>query len=448
MAKENSTKDSKIKNAPKVRNAPDPALLAQNPDAYSLDRDIFFFYMNEPFLATVASSIIRREDWDVPTAYIGYSPETQSLRLGYNPDFMRQLTSEQRQSVLKHEFYHAIFLHVMERAPAESKYAQLWNVAADLAINSIICESDRDKLPKFCLLPGEFPLNCQDQTLGKLIESFPKMESADWYMDRLQEYAESKGVGADEFCVMIGADGDGQTLDSHGQWGDLPEEMKELVRQKVFEAMGDAMKKCQNSNQWGTVPQSVRNEIQKMLTHVVDWKSILRLFAGRCRSLESFSTVKKLNRKLPYKFPGTRRDVTARLLWAIDQSGSMDDESVQRGLAEGFACSKISEMDIVNFDTEIDDASFRTVSKGKGFKWERTRCGGTDFNCVMRYVNHQKNSGKWTGVVIVTDGYAPKMGRMRGVKTLWLVTPDGSMDAIRESDLIVKMDAPKKLMKK
>ena len=153
--------------------------------------------------------------------------------------------------------------------------------------------------------------------------------------------------------------------------------------------------------------------------------------------------MKRINKRLPYMMPGAKRSTIANVLWAIDQSGSVGDEDVQRGLAEAFACSKEASIDIVNFDTEVDMSSFASVKNGQNFKWRRTRSGGTDFDCVQRFLNNPKNRGKYSAVIMFTDGYAPKMGAIVGTKVLWVITETGDIGAPRQGDLVVKMGKDK-----
>lgn len=440
-----STENKVIKGL-QVRHEPDPTV---DPDEYRFDREIILQMMDEPFLGTVGLAVVKVPDWKCDTAYVGVNRDSQGLVMGYNPDFMRGLPTNQRQGVFKHELYHVLFMHVTGRSMADRRRFRLWNVATDLAINSLICEKRRDHLPDFCLLPGEAPKYCEDKALGELIKSFPMGESADWYMEKLEEYAQQNGKknSEGEYVLSIGGP-DGETFDQHGAWGDVPEELRDIIREQINQAIDEGIKNVQRSTHWGSVPQSFQAYIEALRKHEVDWRSVVRMFAGRCRSMKRSSTIKRINKKFPYKFPGVKRETVARLLWAIDQSGSMSDEDVQLGLAEGFACSYEAEMDIVNFDTEIDEKSFRSVRKGQNFKWERTRCGGTDFNCVMRFVNSPKNRGKWTGVVLMTDGYADNLGRIVGAKVLWLITPQGTMERVRTGDLAVQMKKDKKVKKK
>lgn len=447
-----NTKNKKIKTGLDVKHAPDPTV---DPGEYNLDNILMNLIWSEPFFGAAITMIPRREDWTCDTAWMGVSRETYQPMLGYNPDFMRQLKREERIGVLKHELLHWLFLHVTDRNVADRKRAQLWNIACDLAINSIICAESETRLPDWTMLPGRAP-KTDDPKLAELFKTLPKLQNADFYMEKLEEYAQENGKTNEEgnYQISIGSPGQGQpgdggeegedgaaegmTMDDHSSWGNLPEEVRDILREQANEVLGRAVKAAQ-ARGWGTVPSATQQKLIEMLSGKADWRSILRNFIGTCRSIQTESSMKRINKKMPYIFPGKKRNTVARLLWAVDQSGSMSDEMVQRGLAEANSFSKLVEADMINFDTEIDPASLQTIKNGK-LKWDRTRCGGTDFNCVARYVNDPKNRGKWTGVIIMTDGYAPVLSRMVGVRVLWLITPDGTMDAVRTGDLVLKMD--------
>jgi len=350
-----------------------------------------------------------------------------------------------RQGVIMHEILHIAFMHIAERAVSDRKFSRLWNVATDLAINSVIGDAN---LPEFCLMPGRAP-KTDDPKLAALIKSFPKLESADWYMARLQEFSEANGNknGEGEYTIEVG-NADGETIDGHGGWGDVPDEIRDIMKEQVRDLVEKGVKAAQQRASWGSMPQEVQNQIEALLRHELNWKAILRMFIGRARSMERHSTMKRINKRLPYMMPGAKRSTIANVLWAIDQSGSVGDEDVQRGLAEAFACSKEASIDIVNFDTEVDMSSFASVKNGQNFKWRRTRSGGTDFDCVQRFLNNPKNRGKYSAVIMFTDGYAPKMGAIVGTKVLWVITESGDIGAPRSGDLVVKMNQKDKSVKR
>lgn len=429
-----STADNKIlKDIPK-RN------LNAAPGEYDFNYLVSELFLSEPFLGYILSTLSRREDWTVPTAYVGVDVRRKQIMFGYNPEFLRSLKSnDERKYVFKHELYHVILKHVTSRRVMDKKNHPLWNIATDLCINGgILTEKNA---PELCLLPGVAPKNCKDPNLSALIQSFPKNESSDFYYAALKSYADSinkTGDGVADICISIGADGEGSTMDGHGDWNDIPEEIRELIEERLKGNMHNAYRKARTEG-WGSVPAEIQEVITKMFSNQVDWKSVLRNFIGSCRSAQRESTIKKVNKKAPYVFPGIKRKTIAKLVFFIDQSGSMSDEDVQRSFAAAFECSNETEIECFNFDTEVDENSHQIWKRGMDQTWMRTRSGGTDFDAVARFVNSPQNKNKWTGVVICTDGYAPEMGGIYGAKVLWLITPEGTMDTVRKGDLVIRL---------
>lgn len=412
------------------------------PGAYNFNGIVAEMFMNDPFLGYILSTIPRAEDWSVATAYVGVDRYNKTFRMGYNPEFMRSLRSPaERAYVIRHELYHIILKHVTSRRVMDKNNHPLWNIATDLCINGGILTSK--DAPEVGLLPGVYPKNCADPELGELIKSFPTDESSDFYYAALKAYSDKKyGPGgkeaAKQISISIGGDENGSTLDGHGDWEDIPEEIRELLEERLKGQIHNGYRHAKTRH-WGTVPMEIQEMIAKMFSNEINWKNVLRHFIGSCRSMERESTIKRINKKAPYLFPGMKRKTIAKLCFFVDQSGSMSDEDVQRAFAAAFECSTEAEIEQYNFDTEVDEASHQFWKRGKANEWKRTRSGGTDFDAVAKFVSHPRNKKKWTGIVICTDGYAPQMGNIYGTKVLWLITPEGDMGAARKGDLIIRM---------
>ena len=123
--------------------------------------------MDEPFFAAISRRVDKRASTSLPTAGVLINRDSAQFEMLYNPKFFAGLTDEQRTDVLKHEFYHILFLHVTSRMP-EGVDVKLWNVATDLAINSHLYN-----LPEGGLIPGKE---------GTPFEDLPRGESAEWYL--------------------------------------------------------------------------------------------------------------------------------------------------------------------------------------------------------------------------------------------------------------------------
>lgn len=409
------------------------------------DSDFFTLYMSNNFMGIVSMSVSKLADEGVPTAYMGARrvENDYELTMGYNPDFFRSLTPTERQGVIAHELYHLIFQHVTRRTVLDERMAKLWNVATDLAINSIIGEGN---LPKICLFPGKRPtrtdpktgkiVDAGDKDLCDFIEKAPKLQAADFYFEKMKEIIDERDNDESD-----DPSGGLMTLDDHDGWGDLPPEIEEELNERIRGLIESAVKGAdQQSNGWGNIPAEISEYIRKMLSREIDWRSVVRQFVGRCRSVERVGTVRRLNKRAPWLLPGARRKTRAKFRCFIDQSGSMSDEDIALLFAELEGLAQETEIEVYHFDTEIDEKSRTIWRKGKPFPAaQRTRCGGTIFQAIADFCNRSDQRGLTDGVIILTDGYADIMGPIIGAKVLWVITPGGTLSTVRPGDLAVQM---------
>jgi predicted metal-dependent peptidase len=113
--------------------------------------------------------------------------------LCHHPEWYQYLVPAEAHTVIEHECLHIVLEHI----PRFNRYMELWvdeiekikraavfNVAADLADNSILAQSKVNSLPKGALLPGQF--------------SLPAMESMEYYIENLISKIEVKEVSQEE----------------------------------------------------------------------------------------------------------------------------------------------------------------------------------------------------------------------------------------------------------
>lgn len=409
---------------------------------------------HEPFLSSIFMSMTRRADFRVPTAYVSVHRNggLYDVVFGFNPTFIRSLTPMQRMGVFRHECYHVVFNHIFIRAMGDKRYSKLWNYATDLAINSII---GKHSLPEMVLLPGHRSVDPEtgEKASGPYadwIATAPLGKSSDYYFAELVKIMhENNHTDPNQITIGIGGGtGDG-TMDNHDGWDDIPEEVQDEIRERIRDLVEQGANAADSGGKgWGSMPSEIEKWIRQYLSREIDWRSVVKSFFGRVRSQERASTMKRINKKTPYINPGVKRKTKAKFVCFIDQSGSMSDKDIAMlfGELENFA--KETEIDVYHFDTEIDVKSHTVWKKGMTFpKPHRTRCGGTDFDAVANFCNDRRNP-EWSGVVILTDGYAPVMGAIRNAKTLWVITETGTMETVRPGDLAVRMASGQKSFKR
>lgn len=476
-ADNNSTKDQKKK----VERKKDP-----NKDYHYIKQAIIDYTGFEHFYGRLLTRMNVVEDFNQPTAYVKFNLDLfretgmLSYSMHYNPEFLDEDVAKEFKNedgtfipggaksfyrrlsyILTHEIFHTILGHLGERnILSETKDERiLVNIAMDLAINSLITESmttetqESPMVPKVGYLPGR-AADSENPEWNELIKNLEKLKGTSHYYRILTSFVEEQrqkkkdggeGEGENSIKVILG-DGADQGFDSHDNWEDMPAELREQLRSHMKNRLREAANHCQKTNTWGSAGAAMQAMINKMIAESpVDWRMLLENAVGQCKIQENEGSYKKLSRKLPYLLPGTVRKFTQPLAIFIDQSGSMSDEAVQLAFAQATNCAKHVDIDVYNFDTEVDESSHEVWRRGGQTKtWKRTRCGGTDFNAIKRFVEstERKSRHNWKWVVIVTDGYAPELEPMKP-KVLWLITPEGQEPTnVRPQDMVAKMKYP------
>ena len=379
--------------------------------SFDLQLHAYRLLMDEPFFAALSRKIEKRAVTAIPTAGVRVDPETAQFEMVYNPDFFASLPEEQVRGVLKHEFYHLIFEHVTSRKP-EGVDHKVWNICADLAINSHLV----GELPEMACMPGVGPF-----------ADLPKGQTAEWYLANMPQQDDSEGGSGEG----NGGEGDGEgepgSFDDHSGWDDSADSpAKQAANQMAKERLKQAMKEAaqeasQSAKGWGSVSGEVKQDILKRLESKVDWKKVLRYFIKTSQRANKTSTVRRINKRYAYIHPGKKVKRQAKIAIAIDQSGSVCDEMLSAFFGELNKLAKLAEFTVVPFDTHVDESKVYTWKKGASQKAERVLCGGTCFDAPTEYVNSQN----FDGVIILTDMEAPKPKACKAQR-MWMTDARGA----------------------
>ena len=384
--------------------------------SFDLNTHVARLLLSEPFFAALSRRVDKRASYAIPTAAVTVNPTSAQFEMLYNPEFFQGLTDDNRRDIIKHELYHLIFEHLTGRRPA-GENSRIWNFATDLAINSHL-----KNLPEGCLMPGE-----------GMFQDYPKGKSSEWYLAKLKENdfdpdqgegqggdggdggegegeGEGEGGGGDKL-------GDNGQFDSHDQWGDIPATAKEIAKERLKNTLRKAAEEASKSSSWGSVSSDVRQDIMRRLSGVVDWKKVLRYFVKTSQKASKSTSIKRINRRYPYIHPGRKTSRTAKIAISIDQSGSVDDGMLAKFFAELNKLSEIAEFTVIPFDTDVATDKVYVWKKGEKRRWERVRCGGTDFNPPTDYVNERG----FDGHILLTDLCAPKPKASK-CQRMWLTT--------------------------
>ena len=368
----------------------------ENKPEFDLNKHTARLLMNEPFFAGLSRRIDKRKTTEIPTAGVTVDPKSAQFVLMYNPEYFATLSDKEKLGVLKHEFYHLVFEHVTGRKP-EGGLTREDNMCMDLAINSHLI----GELPDNCCIPGQKPFEWAEP--GK---------SYEWYKANWQPMDNSEGEG--------GEGGEGTPTDSfddHSGWDQVDNTENEIAKERLKEAIKKAAEEASQAGSWGSVPAQCRKDILDRLKVRVNWEKALRYFVKTSQKAEKRSTVRRINKRFPYIHPGKKIKRTAKFAVSIDQSGSVDDEMLAKFFSALDKLAKLATFTVVPFDTEVCEEHVFEWKKGKRYKAERVRYGGTDFDAPTKWVNERS----FDGHIVLTDMMAPKPVNSK-CKRLWVTT--------------------------
>jgi len=399
------------------------------------DSILLKFLLDEPFFATIIRGMQKNRTTEIETAGVSYQDGT--MKLFWNPNFLTSLKREKVFGLLKHECYHLLFKHVTTR---KQEPHMSWNIATDLAINSIIPTSE---LPDCGLVPGKknklevnegVEISKERKEMidkfGDFIAALPKQKSSEWYMNEIKNNKEISKIAKElyEGKVLV-------VMDEHDS-SSLSEADKIIADQKVKDILSKA-KDVADKRGWGNTPFSVRSEIEKITANKFNWERALKYFCGSKMRSNFFKTQRKINRKYPYIHPGRKAKKTSHLAIYVDQSGSVGVDSLARFGKVLQELSKTHTFTYYFFDSNVDEESKTSWKKGKGSNFTRRLSGGTSFEAVETHF--RKVVREYDGYVVMTDGYADKPKTCIS-KRCWVICPGGSLKFKPEKrDYVINM---------
>tara|TARA_A100001515_G_C4566826_1_gene208437 strand:+ start:86 stop:1309 length:1224 start_codon:yes stop_codon:yes gene_type:complete len=385
---------------------------------FDLNKQTHQLLLDEPFFASISRRVNKTASKAIPTAGVRVTDDGYFEML-YNPEFFASIPPKERAGVLKHEFYHLLWDHCLERLP-DNKMSKLWNIATDLAINSHLM----NELPESGCFPGR-----------GMFKDFPAGQSSEWYFEELKKMQEDeesdKGEGenqegdSDESSSGQGDEGgsepqslnDVQTTDDHSGWGENEADASatNIAKERLKDIIKEAVQEASSGRGWGSVPSEMRKQIIEKTKTKIDWKKVLRYFVKTSQRANKRSTVKKLNKRYPMIHAGKRVRRQAHIAVSIDQSGSVSDDMLIKFFAELNKLSNIAEFTVIPFDDRVAEDKIYTWKKGQTRKWERVLHGGTCFEAPTEYVNKHG----FDGHIILTDLCAPKPKKSK-CQRMWM----------------------------
>lgn len=378
------------------------------------DKDNFYGY----FLFQMAREI--RFDISSPTAV---NFKGAKYVIYFNPIIFLTLTIKQMESTIKHEILHIVSMHLIRAKELKGSYSTLAiNIAMDIVVNTHL-----DYLPPYATTLEWVNLNYALQLLP--------FEPFEYYVEKIQAAIDLLEEDKDAAEADSNKDEEIETAynpeKTHAIWEDSSE-LDEQTLKEFTEKFINASQKGQSPNYLESLLSSLKNSKGEL-----PWNLYLKKLVGTVESNQK-KTVTRRNRRQPDRLDlrGQLRSHKAKILIALDISGSISDEEFNQAIREVLSIVKNynHEITIVECDSEI-----RRVYKVKSAKDIKDRInirGNTRFTPVFEYANTKKIDL----LVYFTDGKGEDelLSIPRGYKTLWVISGRGDKLSLKETYGVVK----------
>lgn len=187
----------------------------------------------------------------------------------------------------------------------------------------------------------------------------------------------------------------------------------------ISEKMNILIEQAMTARSWGSLPANACTLLKASIENNLNVLRQLGLFKASILSTERTLTRMRPSRRYGWGQMGVRHPYTTRLLVGVDTSGSVPDADISRffSIVNRFFSCGIPQIDVMQFDARIRPPLL-TLRKAMREVKVRGR-GGTSFQPVIDYFAAH---GEYDGMLIFTDGYAPRPAVPAGRRILWVLS--------------------------
>ena len=356
--------------------------------------------LKQPFFGNLATrlKIVNADDW-CPTA------ATDGKHFYYNTEFIDSLTPRETEFLFGHEVLHCVFDHFQLRAGTRD--AQIWNIAADYAVNQILVDNRI----------GEMPKDDKGKDKGFQDDKYRDIASEEIY-DELYKKAKKNGKS------ML--DKLGKLLDEHIDWdkdsqvniegkdkkgggksGGAPKYTKEELK-KIKDEMKEAMISAAQSTGAGNLPGAIQRMIQELTEPKMNWREIIQQqIVSTMKSDYTFMKPSRRSWHMDAILPGMINTDKIDICLALDASGSISEEQCReflsevRGIMDQYRDFTIH---LWSFDTAVFNPQIFTPDNADELEdYVLGSGGGTDFDCNWEFMKSEGIDPK--KFIMFTDGW-------------------------------------------
>ncbi len=336
-------------------------------------------------------------------------------RIEYNADYIKLLTDNQLEELMKTEMIRVFLKHPYSRRPVNCPNEKMI-AASDMTLYG------HYKFEEYRFVnPADFGLES-----GKFYE---------WYLIKINDenLKDSGGDSNDD-------DGNNDKSDSNSGFNtDVPGNMSDRAAlweedDERCDKINELIEEINSSKSWGSIPGNLTEKIIASSKAKIDYRKTLSGFRASILSSKRHLTRMRPNRRFDFQQMGSKYDLETRLLIAVDTSLSVTHTELANffGVMRRMFRYGVSKIDVIQFDCQLQTPQPISIKDAKQMKCGEVKGrGGTDFQVVIDYL---QNHNVYDGMIIFTDGYAPqpKIDFFTRTKFVWVLTDEKSYDENKE----------------
>lgn len=336
-------------------------------------------------------------------------------RIEYNADYIKLLTDNQLEELMKTEMIRVFLKHPYSRRPINCPNEKMI-AASDMTLYG------HYKFEEYRFVnPADFGLES-----GKFYE---------WYLMKINDenLKDSGGDSNDD-------DENNDKSDSNSGFNtDVPGNMSDRAAlweedDERCDKINGLIEQINSSKSWGSIPGNLTEKIIASSKAKIDYRKTLSGFRASILSSKRHLTRMRPNRRFEFQQMGSKYDLETRLLIAVDTSLSVTHTELANffGVMRRMFRYGVSKIDVIQFDCQLQTPQPISIKDAKQMKCREVKGrGGTDFQVAIDYL---QNHNVYDGMIIFTDGYAsqPKIDFFTRTKFAWVLTDEKSYDENKE----------------
>jgi predicted metal-dependent peptidase len=370
--------------------------------------------LNQPFFGTLCLRL-KLTPGAVPTM------ATDGRRIVYDPTFVDSLKPAELEAVLAHEVLHCALGHHCRRGQRDP---QLWNQAADLAINPILI-GNGFTLPSGALVDPAFE-NLSAEEIYARLSQHERSDFSSAAMQSPQSPGPGSGPGSEQQtpeaspaspndsppqqidpddggrgATPARSGGFGEILDATDEEGNPVSPADKNRQQQEWSIAADQA--MRSAKAWGHEPANLVRPLNESRQSKQDWRTILRDFiAARTPSDYRWSPPNRRYVASGLYLPSVERTGLGPIVIGVDTSGSIGSKELEQFAGEISAIAAEAQPEAIHViycDAAVQ--SWQEFQPSEPIHLEPKGGGGTDFCPVFEWV--EENQIDTVCLIYLTD---------------------------------------------